>query len=467
MFENFKALVKKLFGSAPQDTSGSVERAEMEYHRIDELNFDAIFGAKLANIAFSDSTMDVSDENGNTDGMRLQIVDDALEWTFSRARKIVTQVCSTGGRVLVPYVHGRHVHVDIIAQERLYIIDSDGDKITSAAILADIVTVNDKRYYRWVGYTLEDGNLLVRNKVTAEGGQEMPFAVVPAWSGIEPEYAIANVDRMPFAFLRCPADNRQEHDGYGVPITYGSDALIREIKAHMKTIAREYKLTRPMLGLASEMWRNRGNGSDIDRVRQTVQDGDDPFIPVSDYIDAGSPPWMIYAPAIRDGAMYNRLDRLFELLEKAVGTSKGILTARDSAAATATEIRAANHDTYTMINALRTMWANAMDDLAYAVDMLAENAGLSPAGGRQQWQIDFDWDWSLFESSSETWQQMLDAQERGVISKAEMRVWLRGESLEEAQEAIDEINDSGEGNSALDDILGGMDRMEAGQGGDE
>ena len=49
-------------------------------------------------------------------------------------------------------------------------------------------------------------------------------------------------------------------------------------------------------------------------------------------------------------------DRLFALLEKAVGTSRGILTAPETGAATATEIRAANHDTFALVSAIRRMW---------------------------------------------------------------------------------------------------------------
>ena len=53
----------------------------------------------------------------------------------------------------------------------------------------------------------------------------------------------------------------------------------------------------------------------------------------------GKTPWLVYAPDIRHEALYARLDRLFALMEKAVGTSRGILTAPETGAATATEIR--------------------------------------------------------------------------------------------------------------------------------
>ena len=459
MFETFKSWILKLFGVQPKDTdSGSrIMRAESDYQRIDELNFDAIFGKKLSNIAFADATMEVSDGNGNADSARAAIVREVLDWAFEHANSIMTAACSTGGRLLIPYIHNGHIHCDVVEQERLYVIDMDGERITSAAILADMTKINNDKFFRWVYYSIDNNVLTVQNKVTDETGHEVVPAIVPAWAELVPEYAIGNVERMPWAFIKCPVDNRRIHDVYGAPITYGSGSLVEEIREHMKTIAREYKLTRPMLGLSGDMWKRRPDGSvTIDGMRKTVQDSDDPFIPVDDYGDGTNPPWMIFSPAIRDTAMYARLDKLFELLEKSVGTSKGILTQRESASATATEIRAANHDTFTMVSTIRKIWENAMDDLAYASDVLAEYNSLSPAGARGDYTIEFDWDMSLFESSSETWQQMLDAQAMGAISKAEVRQWLRGGTIEEAQEAIDEIGDNNEAQNGIDNILKGI-----------
>jgi len=45
----------------------------------------------------------------------------------------------------------------------------------------------------------------------------------------------------------------------------------------------------------------------------------------------------------------------------------------------------------------------------------------------------------MIESSTETWQQKKDLQASGGLSKAELRSWHTGESLEDAQKAIDEI----------------------------
>lgn len=458
MFEKFMAWVAMLFGKKPKSPPEAygAQKSEEEYKKIDNINFALMFGQRLANIAFADSTQEITGADGQEGGKRAEIVREVLDWAFKRARKISAQVMATGGRLIVPYVADGQIKCDLVEQERLYILETAGEVITSAAILADSTTVNDKRYYRWVGYTLINGSLQIRNRITDDAGRVVPIADFEAWADLPDEYVIQNADKLPFAFLRCPGDNRRTKELYGTPITYGSESIIKSIRDQMRTIAREYSLTRPMLGLDATLWRRRlpGDGSrGIDDLRRTVQDSDDPFIPVDGYTDDQRVPWMIYAPAIRDSAMYNRLDRLFELLEKSVGTSRGILTARETANATATEIRAANHDTMVMVDAVRGMWADAMDDLADAVDMLAEHFGLSPAGERGDYAIQYDWDMSLFESAEETFQQLTELQDRGAVSLAELRQWVRGGTLEEAQNAVDEISARGEHKSAIDNIL--------------
>lgn len=461
MLQKFWAWVRALFGLVPQkhDDVAAIEQAERDYRDVEEINFAAIFAQKLTNIAFSDSTLEITAADGGERGQRAELVAGVLDWAFRHARKIMTQVLATGGRVLVPYVQDGRLRVSVVAQERMVIVESDGDRILHAAIAADTATIGTDVYYRWVELKLQDGALILRNRASTMYGAQVSLVSVPAWAGFPDEYAIAGVDQLPIAFLRCPADNRRENDLYGAAITYGSEALIREVKDHLRIIAREYRLTRPMLGLDSQLWRtpvSASSANTIAKVRKTVQDGDDPFIPIDGTADGTSAPWMIYAPAIRDSAMFARLTQLFSLLEKSVGTSRGILTERETAAATATEIKTANHDTFTWVSAIRDEWKRGMDDLAYACDVYAEHFGLTPAGARGDYAISFDWDMSLFESSTETFQQLTELQSVGALSRAELRQWVRGGTLEENQAAVDQIaqEEPAQG-SGLESLLGG------------
>ena len=62
------------------------------------------------------------------------------------------------------------------------------------------------------------------------------------WKDIQEVMAITNVDRVLFAYLKSPINNRKTNDKYGVPITYGCEATIAEIKQTMQQLYDEYEL---------------------------------------------------------------------------------------------------------------------------------------------------------------------------------------------------------------------------------
>ena len=261
-------------------------------------------------------------------------------------------------------------------------------------------------------------------------------------------------NRLLFGYLRCPRDSRKDAHVHGVPITYGAENDLQELVEHMRTYRREFKLSRMMLGLDSSLWKNAGTSgpTNIDQVNQSVQDGDSPFIPVDSMVIDGKTPWQQYSPAIRYEAMEARYNSLCRRVEKACGLSQGVLTERQGVNyANKDEVRAAQYDTFAVVTAVREAWERALDDVAYAVDVLAEYFGLTPAGARGQYDIAYDWDTSLVESSTEAFAQLSDLQSRGAVSKAELRQFVRGGSLEEAQKAIAEIKASGE--NSIDALL--------------
>lgn len=447
--------------------SNSPDSAVRQYENITADNVGATIANKLAMLTFADSTMEVQETGRQEPGPRVALIAGVLNelWDMD-ASWITAQALGKGGKVLIPVVHGDKVRIDVIDHNRMLIRAMDGRRITSATLIADTETLNDMKYYLLADYTLENGVQTIRYRVKAENGGWYDVGQIAKWAGITPEITIGNTDRLLFAYLRCPRDNRTDNKQLGVPVTYGAEAIIAELVEHANIYRREYKLTRPMLGLDAALWKVLPDGKrGIDDVHKTVQDSDVPFVPVDNYYgDGGKAPWMIFAPAIRDESMYNRLDRLFEMLEKSVGVSRGILTQRETATATATEIRAANHDTFAYISAIRDMVQNGMDELAYAFDMLCEAFGLSPAGARGDYSVKISWDMSLFESSDETFRQYSELHAAGTMSDAEWRAWVTGEKLEEAEKAVKKAQKERQQNDgAINRILNEPDPDEGGE----
>ena len=463
MFEKIKSVILQLFGVKTPSIKDDPDGYVTKYEDVNSENITATIANKLGMLTFADSTCNIDDV-----GERSKLIAEVIGDLFAKGAEIAAQAFGKGGKVLVPFVHDGHIDVQAISQNRMVVRRIDGDKIMDVSVLLDTCVVDNEGYWLLSDYNIDKhGVQTIRYRACTHAGTEVPLGKVPKWHDVQPEIAISGTDRALLGFLRCPTDNRKDMHILGVPITYGAEKSIAELQEHIAIYRREYKLSRMMLGLDASLWRDLGRGKldadgvTINDVKRTAQDSDSPFVPIEGMVLDNKTPWQQYAPAIRYEAMEARYNMLLRRVEKDCGLSQGILTERQNVNyANKDEVRAAMYDTFSVIKAMRNAWEKAIEDLAYAIDVLAEFYGLTPGGSRNQYEIEYDWDMSMVESSAESFQQLSELQSRGMISKAELRQWVHGGTIEEAQEAIDEINASNEGASELDRILSNV-------GGDE
>lgn len=428
--------ILRLFGVAKTPTTDKQMQdndAYMDYYLdIEKINFAAIFAAKLTTLTISEGTVTATGDNA-----RAEYIDECLNALWGKMKRICSRFLGTGGCAVIPYVQSGAVYFDIVPQNRIIINNKQGEKILSATVLADTVKLNGRVYYRWVDYKVENNTAYITNKTTNETGAA---ANVERWNGIQ-DMAVTGVDRVPFAFFKSPTDNRIGDEYYGVPVTYGCDSIIQEIYKCLEQIADEFALKEVRLFADERTFKvDPKTGKRIVPSKLFVAAHGDEKGSMMD----------IFSPDIRDSSYYNRLSNLFELLEKAVGTSRGILTVPESRGATATEIKAGLYDTYSFVSDIRKVIEDGIKDYIYACEVLINYYSLAPQG---DYELNFDWSYSLIESSSETWAQLKDAQSMGIKSRAELRQWLNpNETLEEAQKAVDEIKKN---EPTIADMLGG------------
>lgn len=425
MFQKFIMWIFNIFGIQTQTTQKEVEdnqKYAVEYERIDEINFNSIFSNKLANYVINDSNVNITGENA-----RVELLDKTIQSMWKKAKKITSMGFGYGGVILVPYVKSGKIYYNIVSQSRVTIDEVEGENIIGATIIADKRTVNrgignSKTYYRLTNYRVRNGNIEITQKFTDENGHEV--AVPDFWKNIELKKVITGVDRALFGYIKSPINNRKTDDKYGVPITYGCDSTIAEIKETMKQLYREYKLKEAFVGADSTMF----NGKDslpLNGLFKKVDAGDDNFFEVFD-------------PAFRP--FTERLQELFKRLEHQIGTSAGILSEVNTANATATEIKRSMYDTFTLVDGMRSNIEKGIEDFLYSANVLANAYNLTPQG---DYEVSFDWDYSLLEDSQETFSQLITAQSKGIISEVEVRQWLKpDETLEDSQKAIEEIKAS-------------------------
>lgn len=427
-------ILSKLFRVSTETKQKDVEdntKYAVAYERIDNINFSSIFANKLANYTISDSNMNIEGDNP-----RSELLGKIAQSMWKRAKKIVSMGFGYGGVFIVPYIKGNKLFYNLVPQSRVTIDSAEGELITGATILAERKEITKgigqtKTYIRWTNYKLENGNCVITQKFSDETGTEIPAP--DFWKNILLKQTISNVDRALFGYIKSPINNRKPNDTYGVPITYGCDATILEIKETMKQIIREYELKEVFVGADITMF-NGDNALPKNGLYKKIDSGRDDFFEVFD-------------PQFRDYT--TRLQELYKRLEHEIGTSYGILSEVDTQNATATEIKRAMYDTFTICDDMRTNVEKGMDDFFYACNVLANAYNLSPIG---EYEVAFDWSYSLLEDTQTEWSQMTWAQSKGIISKVELRQWLKpDETIEESQKAIDEIKES---EPNVDDILG-------------
>ena len=166
-----------------------------------------------------------------------------------------------------------------------------------------------------------------------------------------------------------------------------------------------------------------------------------------DFGEEGEDKFQVYDPAFR--SYTERLQELYKRLEDEIGTSRGIISDVQTSNATATEIKRAMYDTFNIVDDMRSNVEKGLEDFFYASNVLANAYNLSPMG---DYELSFDWSYSLLEDTQTEWNQLTLAESKGIVSKVEVRQWLKpDETLEESQKAIDEIKEE---NPTVDDVLG-------------
>lgn len=395
-----------------------------EYERTEQINFTSIFATALANKAVSDSTMTVKDAAGK-ESRRSRWLADGLQKVWAKNKTVVSQTLGKGGKVFVPYVLNGKPFVDVIDQSRVVITAMRGEEITGATLMADIGSKDGKVYYRFADYTLEGNVNTIRYRATNDNGGEVELTIIPEWGEMPEEVVITGTEHILFAYLKCPQDSREDRQLMGVPITYGAEEIIRDLYTCLVDIRREYSLKKPFVGADDRLFDKNDRLPESGLFRRFQKTGlkDGEF-------------WQVFDPAIRDSAYLARFQQLCGLLESTVGVSPGILTEPRTASATATEIKAANAATFAMVDAIRANIEEAFQQLAYALDVMAEAYGATPSGAMGDWQILWDWDMSMTESSTETFNQLSELESRGLILPERLVAWTTGMNLEDAKAEV-------------------------------
>ena len=409
---------------------------ESNYESTRRINFNSIFSNKISNYVCSESSVSIEETD-----KRSLLLSNTIQLIDKDKKKIVNRMLGTGGIVIVPYVYKNEILYKLVPQFRLSINEKQGNKITNATLLADVKTIKDgyttKTYYRWQNEEVKGTSLYITQKYTDENGATILKPEV--YADVIDRVIITNVDRCLFGYGKSPIDNRRNHNDYGVPITYGCSATINEIYECLDQIRSEFKTKEAFIGVDYTMFKTNGNGEvelPSNHLYRKFNSDKDNF-------------WEVFDPAIRESSYYARLQELYERLEKEIGTSKGILSTPETVNATATEIRKAMYDTFTIVEQTREQFERCIEDFIYACQVLANYYNLTPMS---EVEVKYDWSYDLLENTQETFNQLVQGKNLGVVDEVELRQFIiPSETIQQAEEKIQEIKEK---NPSVNDLLG-------------
>ena len=458
MFTDIISRMKKLFGKE------SIKKTEIEqieelgyvikYEDVTEFNIVSIIANKLSNIVCSEVSAEIIPVNSEIKDGNINFLDDALQKYVSKLHLISARAFGTGGVVLKPYIYNSRIYIDIVPQNRFFVIEHHGEVITKAGFIADIYcdAKAKKKYARIEYHSLDSDNIYtIENKAVvseydnnkrsdfrnSKESSEIALSETP-WADMPQRVSFSNVGQMLFAFVKCPSDNRKEscQSGggiYGVPITYGQDKLIKMILDLLNEIPDEYRNKKAFIGADDLLF---------DKESRLPESGLYKLFRSGGGIDRQSF-WEIFSPEIRHSSYFDGLDYLFGLLEKAVSVNKGILTDLNVSNATATAIKRSTLDTFSTVYAMRKNIEDAAVQLIYAFGIIADAFDLCPKS-TSEYKVKFDWNYGLLEDGAETWRQYLEGYNAGAVKLEELRMYLFNEDRATAKFFAENINDENE-----------------------
>lgn len=432
-----RAIAQMIAGKKPlehQMESLAQDAFAWRYADITDINITAMVANKLATLTIGDSTITVDGE-----GAKAELTDKLLHIFWGKLKNIASTAFGVGGVAVIPTMYAGDIGFDAVPGNQFFITEMRAGEVTQAVLLCEEYRDDRHIYRRWALHTYAGGAWTIENRATIDDGKIIPLDYLPQWASIQPVITISGVDRLPLAYIRCPADNRRPERPEGVPITWGCDKIIEQIKTCLKQFDNEFDLGEFFVSVDPTLLDKDGNLPKRRLFRRTSIPGG----------KLGQESKMdVFAPQLRYDAYISRLNTLYELLENQIGTSRGILTKPETAAATATEIKSALTGTKMITDLMRTQLQQAIDRMCYAIDVLASAEGVQG----DMPEVSIDWDYALYESSTETFAQLIQAKAVGAVDAVDVRQFVMpDETREEAEAAVQLIK---ERNPSTPDLFG-------------
>lgn len=288
-------------------------------------------------------------------------------------------------------------------------------------------------YIRTERHDIRDGNLRIRNKAYKSFsqntiGMEIPLSFVEEWKNFPEDITYKGMTQMDFGYFRTPLKNKIDGSPCGVSVFESAIEQIKKADIQGARIDWEFESGERAIHVDERALNTSIKGKKfLERLNKRLYRGFK--------LDAGKDTELFkeFSPELREEGFINGLEKYYRQIEFAVGLSYGDLSDAQYVEKTATEIKASKPRKYNRVTAIQDKLKVCLEDL---VAGLAFYNGLYTSG--YEFQCHFN-DSILTDEEAERQQDRQDVS-MGVMSLAEYRAKWYGETEEEAEKKLPEVN---------------------------
>lgn len=353
---------------------------------------------------------------------------------------------AVGGLVFKPYVKDNKMYIDLVKGSDFYPTEFD----SSGNIIAGIFTSQLNKgnfvytrleYHKFYEKGIEnDINYVIKNVVYKSNdksilGTKVNLIDVPEWQNIQEETLIKYIEKPLFSYYKPPiANNIDTKSPLGMSVYARAVNLIKKADIQFGRIDWEYEASEKAVyvdELATRPTQDKKKNFAINKLKGRLYKTLNTGTEKSDFFKD-------YSPDIRDEAFWRGLNKILQRIEFNVGLAYGTLSEPSMIDKTATEINASKQRSYATVSRMQENLQKALENLIYAMDVLATLYNLAPQG---KCETSFNWDDSLIVDTER--EQTLQMQEvgAGVRSKLKYIMFRYGMTEEQAKEELQRIQE--------------------------
>lgn len=427
-------------------------RRNQAFRDVDEkghsFSVEAEVSESLADLMLMDFTLPVSGESE-----RAKFLDNAAdEFVLEKAKAGVSLAFEKGDAVIVPLWNGYGFDNVVVGADDFEILSAVGNRITSLVYVVDEKKMDDGTKYsllqmiELIPYKTEAGEaqacryrlFTARNDVISD----YPKDKFPDWAAYDDDWMVPNVDRLLIGRYKSFAvDPKNPNTTKGVPICFGASQPIKEIRYLLDQMHNEFHLSEKFIMADKAAFKKKtviGRDGKEKKVTE-LPEGKERVLMALDGARAVDAATTIHdwSPEIRYAAYLEALEKQCQLVEKAVGVSSGIISnMNDMNYQNVDNVRKSQQKTMAFIKTARRTAQVCFDDLIYAWDTLANYYGITPVG---TYEVAYDWSDDYVNTFADQQNAILAGESIGATDAIDYRMFVMGESPEEARENVERI----------------------------